>query len=104
MDQETQTEAHSSESRSLQCSDIAIGAVLTVALIALMCYRVHAKLVIDSYSIPDFPHQFLVPVFAACMVWTENKVVAYRLPFSSESPMTTFKSNSFGSKGPEPEL
>lgn len=38
-------------------------------------YRVLAKLVIDWAEIPDFSHGFLVPIFAAYMVWVKRKAL-----------------------------
>ena len=38
-------------------------------------YRVLAKLVIDWWQIPDFSHGFLVPIFAAYLVWAKRKAL-----------------------------
>jgi len=46
--------------------------VLIGALMAACYYRVLAKLVTDWWQIPDFSHGFLVPIFAAYLVW-ENR-------------------------------
>jgi exosortase len=40
---------------------------------AMVYYRVLAKLVIDWYEIPDFSHGFLVPIFAGYLVWNKRK-------------------------------
>jgi exosortase len=39
---------------------------------AAVYYRVLAKLVTDWWQIPDFSHGFLVPIFAAYLVWTKR--------------------------------
>ncbi len=38
-------------------------------------YRVLAKLVIDWWQIPDFSYGFLVPIFAAYLVWAKRKTL-----------------------------
>ncbi|HXC95519.1 MAG TPA: exosortase A [Edaphobacter sp.] len=45
-------------------------------LLALLYYRVAFKLIYDWYSIPDYSHGFLVPLFAAFLVWDKRKVLA----------------------------
>jgi exosortase len=42
---------------------------------AAVYYRVLAKLVTDWWQIPDFSHGFLVPVFAAYLVWARKKEI-----------------------------
>jgi exosortase len=42
---------------------------------AAVYYRVLAKLVTDWWQIPDFSHGFLVPIFAAYLVWTKRKIL-----------------------------
>ena len=44
-------------------------------LLALLYYRVLVKLIIDWWQLPDFSHGFLVPIFAAYLVWTKRKVI-----------------------------
>jgi exosortase len=51
------------------------GSVLIGALMAAVYYRVLAKLVIDWWQIPDFSHGFLVPIFAAYLVWDKRKAL-----------------------------
>ncbi len=46
--------------------------ILIGALVAFLYYRVLGKLVIDWWQIPDFSYGFLVPVFAAYLVWTKR--------------------------------
>src|ERR1700753_674326 len=44
-------------------------------LLAVIYYRVAIKLVYDWYTIPDYSHGFLVPFFAAFLVWDKRKVL-----------------------------
>jgi exosortase len=60
---------------SLQNAHFAWGSVLIGVLMAAVYYRVLAKLVIDWWQIPDFSHGFLVPVFAAYLVWAKRKTL-----------------------------
>lgn len=48
---------------------------LVCGLILFIYYRVLIKLVIDWWDIPDFSHGFLVPLFAAYLVWTRREVL-----------------------------
>ena len=48
------------------------GSALIGVLMAAVYYRVLAKLVTDWWQIPDFSHGFLVPIFAAYLVWTKR--------------------------------
>lgn len=50
----------------------ALRLMLIAALTAFLYYRVLVKLVIDWWQIPDFSYGFLVPVFAAYLVWTKR--------------------------------
>jgi exosortase len=54
---------------------VAWGSVLIGALMAAVYYRVLAKLVTDWWQIPDFSHGFLVPIFAAYLVWDKRKTL-----------------------------
>jgi len=49
--------------------------VLIGALMAACYYRVLVKLVTDWWQIPDFSHGFLVPIFAAYLVWTKRQTL-----------------------------
>jgi exosortase len=75
MAQGTQTVAIARNPRALQSVSFAWGSVLIVALIAAVYYRVLAKLVTDWWQIPDFSHGFLVPIFAAYLVWAKRKTL-----------------------------
>ena len=54
---------------------VAWGSVLIGALMAAVYYRVLAKLVTDWWQIPDFSHGFLVPIFAAYLVWDKREAL-----------------------------
>lgn len=45
-------------------------------LIGLVYFHVLVKLVFAWWQIPDYSHGFLVPVFAAYMVWTKRSILA----------------------------
>ena len=44
-------------------------------LLAVLYYRVVIKLVYDWYTLPDYSHGFLVPLFAAFLVWDKRKAI-----------------------------
>jgi len=54
---------------------LAWGSVLVGVLLAALYYRVLAKLVTDWWNIPDFSHGFLVPIFAAYLVWAKRETL-----------------------------
>src|SRR5579862_5640177 len=49
-------------------------AAIVVLLVAIY-FRVGIKLVYDWYTIPDYSHGFLVPFFAAFLIWDKRKVL-----------------------------
>lgn len=63
--------------------DLAWRSVLIGALVMAAYWRVLAKLVTDWWQIPDFSHGFLVPIFAAYLVWVKRKRLRDTHTFSS---------------------
>ena len=51
--------------------------IAIAALLAVIYYRVAAKLVYDWYTIPDYSHGFLVPFFAMFLLWDKRKVLRH---------------------------
>jgi exosortase len=70
-----QAPAIEKNSWSLQNAQLAWGAALIGILMMAVYYRVLAKLVTDWWQIPDFSHGFLVPIFAAYLVWANRKTL-----------------------------
>jgi len=56
-------------------AQFAVGSVVICLLIAAVYYRVLVKLVTDWWQIPDFSHGFLVPLFAAYLVWEKRETL-----------------------------
>ncbi len=56
-------------------AQFAAGSAVISLLIALVYYRVLIKLVTDWWKIPDFSHGFLVPLFAAYLVWEKRETL-----------------------------
>ena len=48
---------------------------IVAILLVVLYYRVAVKLVYDWYTIPDYSHGFLVPFFAAFLIWDKRKVL-----------------------------
>ena len=44
-------------------------------LLAAVYYRIAAKLVYDWYTIPDYSHGFLVPLFSLFLIWDKRKAI-----------------------------
>jgi exosortase len=72
MAQDIQIPVISKSRWSLQNTHFAWGSALIGVLMAAVYYRVLAKLVTDWWQVPDFSHGFLVPIFAAYLVWTKR--------------------------------
>ena len=49
---------------------------IIAVLLCVLYYRVAIKLVYDWYTIPDYSHGFLVPFFAAFLIWDKRKVLS----------------------------
>jgi exosortase len=75
MAQSIQTPAITKNPWSLQNAQFAWGAALIGILVMAVYFRVLAKLVTDWAEIPDFSHGFLVPIFAAYLVWAKRKAL-----------------------------
>jgi exosortase len=61
------------------------GSALIGLLMVALYFRVVAKLVYDWWLIPDFSHGFLVPPFAAFLVWERRKTLREIKPAPSWS-------------------
>jgi exosortase len=60
--------------RSLS-AQFALGSALICLLVAAVYYHVLVKLVTDWAQTPDFSHGFLVPPFAAYLIWEKRKTL-----------------------------
>jgi exosortase len=49
---------------------------IIVALLVAIYYRIAGKLVYDWYTIPDYSHGFLVPLFAGYLIWDKRAVLS----------------------------
>lgn len=49
---------------------------IIAALLAMIYYRIAGKLVYDWYTIPDYSHGFLVPLFAGYLIWDKRKALS----------------------------
>lgn len=50
-------------------------AIIAVLLVAIY-YRIAGKLVYDWYTLPDYSHGFLVPLFAGYLIWDKRKTLS----------------------------
>jgi exosortase len=75
MAQDAQTPAAHLGPRPFRNAQFAWGSVTICLLVAAVYYRVLGKLVLDWWQIPDFSHGFLVPLFAAYLVWEKRKTL-----------------------------
>jgi len=55
--------------------------VLLALLLVLLYHRIAVKLVTDWYELPDFSHGFLIPFFAAYLIW-DNRDAIRRTPLA----------------------
>lgn len=49
-------------------------AILALLLVAVY-YRIAAKLIYDWYTLPDYSHGFLVPLFSLFLLWDKRKII-----------------------------
>jgi exosortase len=75
MTQDIQTPAASRGSWPSCDTQSVSGWVIICLLVMAVYYHVLGKLVIDWWTIPDFSHGFLVPLFAAYLVWEKRRVL-----------------------------
>lgn len=59
------------------------GSTFIAALVAAIYYKVIGKLVTDWWQIPDFSHGFLVPPFAAFLIWEKRAALVTTKPSPS---------------------
>jgi exosortase len=50
--------------------------VIITALLAVIYYRIADKLIYDWYTIPDYSHGFLVPLFSGYLIWDKRKTLS----------------------------
>ncbi|HEY2859120.1 MAG TPA: exosortase/archaeosortase family protein [Terracidiphilus sp.] len=55
--------------------------VLICLLLVLLYFKIAVKLVTDWHELPDFSHGFLIPFFAAYLLW-DNREVIHRTPLA----------------------
>lgn len=72
MAQETETPAAKTKPGLIHNAQLAWASLTLCLLIAAIYYQILAKLVVDWWRIPDFSHGFLVPFFAAYLVWEKK--------------------------------
>jgi len=75
MAQDIQTSVLSRNLWSPRNAHFVWGSALIGALMAALYFRVLAKLVMTWWINPDFSHGFLVPIFAAYLVWAKRKTL-----------------------------
>jgi len=75
MAQSAQTPMASLRNWRSRYAHFALGSALICLLVAAVYYQVLVKLVIDWWQIPDFSHGFLVPPFAAYLIWEKRKTL-----------------------------
>ena len=79
MTQNTQMPTGSTNPLSLQNAHFAWGSLFIGTLVILSYYRVLAGLVDTWWRNPDFSHGFLVPIFAAYLIWTKRETLLTKI-------------------------
>lgn len=74
--QDAQTAQGAGDTGRTRDRNLLWGALLIAGLIAAAYLRVLAKLVNDWWEFPDFSHGFLVPPFAAYVLWRKRTILA----------------------------
>lgn len=79
------------EPRRISAQNLLGGAILAALMLAVY-YPVLIKLVLDWWQIPDNSHGFLVPLFAAYLVWTRRRELrqARLVPHWAGVPIVVF--------------
>jgi exosortase len=75
MAQDIQNPAVSLVPRPSRNAQFALGWVTICLLVAAVYYQVLGKLVTDWWQTPDFSHGFLVPPFAAYLIWEKRRIL-----------------------------
>jgi exosortase len=75
MTQDAQIIAAPPDARPFRNVPFVWGAVTICLLVAAVYYQVLEKLLTDWWNIPDFSYGFLVPLFAAYLVWEKRKTL-----------------------------
>jgi exosortase len=64
---------HAEESRSFRSW---VPFAIVAVLLGVLYHRVAMKLVYDWYTIPDYSHGFLVPLFSVFLIWEKRKILS----------------------------
>ena len=75
MVQALQTPAFAERSWHFRAARFWTGSMLIGLLVMAVYFRVLIKLVVDWWQIPDFSHGFLVPAFAAYLLWEKREAL-----------------------------
>lgn len=73
---DAQADQRAGDTPRLRDRNLLWGGLLIAALVAAAYLRILAKLVNDWWEFPDFSHGFLVPPFAAYVLWRKKTVLA----------------------------
>jgi hypothetical protein len=75
MEQSAPAPTPSLGNRPARYSQFLLGSAIISLLIVAVYYQVLGRLISDWWRIPDFSHGFLVPPFAAFLVWEKRKAL-----------------------------